>query len=57
MLHKIISDRDRDRSDVADLLRRRRDSLDREYLDPRVHELAVILERPELEERYRDALA
>ncbi|HEX7832002.1 MAG TPA: nucleotidyl transferase AbiEii/AbiGii toxin family protein [Thermoanaerobaculia bacterium] len=57
VLHKIISERDRDRSDVADLLRRRRDSLDREYLDPRVHELAVILERPELEERYRDALA
>lgn len=56
VLHKIISERERDRSDVADLLRRRRDTLDREYLDPRVHELAVILERPEIEERYRSLL-
>ncbi len=57
VLHKIISERDKDRLDVADILRRRRETLDRAYLDPRVHELAVILERPEIEQRYLAALA
>ena len=57
VLHKIISDRERDRSDVQDLLERRGKELDREYLDPRVHELATLLERPEIETRYRSLLA
>ncbi|MGN6186395.1 MAG: hypothetical protein ACTHQM_22405 [Thermoanaerobaculia bacterium] len=57
VLHKIISERDKDRLDVADILRRRRETLDRAYLDPRVHERAVILERPEIEQRYLAAFA
>jgi hypothetical protein len=57
ILHKIISERDRDRSDVAELLKRRRDTLDREYLDPRVHELAVLLDRPDIDQRYLAAFA
>ena len=50
--HKIISDRDRDRTDVEDIIRRQRDNLDRAYLDPLVHELALVMERPEIESRY-----
>ncbi len=53
VLHKIVSDRQRDRDDVAAILARRRATLDRAYLDPRVEELAALLERPELAERYR----
>ena len=43
--------------DVAELLKRRRDTLDRDYLDPRVHELAVLLDRPDIDERYLAAFA
>jgi len=53
VLHKIISERDRDQRDVEAILRRRRKTLDREYLDPHVHELAVMLDRPEIEQTYR----
>lgn len=53
VLHKIASEREKDRSDVADLLRRRGKTLDRVYLDERIRELAFLLERPEIEERYR----
>ncbi len=56
VLHKIVSTRERDRNDVREILRRRRDSLDRSYLDPRVHELAVLLERPEVEAEYYKCL-
>ena len=53
---KIVSTRERDRQDVREILKRRHASLDRSYLDPRVHELAVLLERPELEEEYSKLL-
>ncbi len=56
VLHKIVSTRERDRKDVLEILRRRRDSLDRSYLDPRVQELAVLLERPEMEAEYHKCL-
>ena len=56
VLHKIVSTRERDRQDVQEILKRRHASLDRSYLDPRVHELADLLERPELEESYRKLL-
>jgi hypothetical protein len=56
VLHKIISERERDRSDVEYILRRRRKTLDREYLDVRVHELAVMLDRPEIEQNYRNLM-
>ena len=52
VLHKIVSKRDRDRQDVEEILRRRRASFDRSYLDPRVHELAILLEQPEIEHLY-----
>jgi predicted nucleotidyltransferase len=52
ILHKIISTRDRDLADVEALLLARGGRLDRSYLDPRVHELAVLLDRPELEQWY-----
>ena len=48
VLHKIVSQRERDRQDVEEILGRRRSSLDRSYLDPRVRELAALLERPEI---------
>lgn len=51
---EIISERQKDRDDVVGIFIHRRAALDREYLDPRVHELAVVLERPEIEERYRE---
>ena len=53
VLHKIISERQKDRDDVVGIFRHRRATLDRAYLDPRVHELAVVMERPEIEQRYR----
>ncbi len=53
VLHKIISERERDRADVAALIELRRDTLDRAYLDPRVHELAEVLAEPQIEARYR----
>lgn len=56
LLHKIVSERDRDRNDVADLIVRRGETLDRSYLDPRVHELATLLERPGIEVRYRELI-
>ncbi len=52
VLHKIVSERERDRRDVEEILHRRRATLDRAYLDPRVHELAMLLDRPEIESRY-----
>jgi len=56
VLLKIVSERERDLADVEALLRRRRTEIDRSYLDPRVHELATLLMRPELERRYLDLL-
>ncbi len=57
ILHKIVSDRDRDRNDVKQLLLRHRKNLDRDYLDPLVQELAATLARPEIEQRYHSFLA
>jgi len=56
ILHKIISTRERDLADVEALLLVRGDRLDRAYLDPRVHELAALLERPNLETWYLEKL-
>jgi len=57
ILHKIISLRERDRSDVEALIALRRNSLDRTYLDAHVHELAWLLDDPSIEERYAALLA
>lgn len=53
VLMKIISERPKDLDDVRQILLRQRDALDHAYLEPRVHELATLLERPEIEDLYR----
>ena len=52
ILYKIISDREQDLHDVRAILRRRRSSLDRTYLDPRVQELSDGLERRDIWSKY-----
>ena len=56
ILHKIISERPRDRDDVEGVIIRQSSSLDRGYLDPKVQELAAGLERPEIADYYRTCL-
>ncbi len=53
ILYKIISDRERDLRDVEGIMRLRGPDLDRAYLDPRIQELADILERPDIWSRYQ----
>ena len=48
VLFKIVSDRDQDLRDVEAILKRRRATLDRDYLDPRIQELAEGLERQDI---------
>lgn len=57
ILHKIISDRARDRDDVEGVIVRQGQKLDRVYLDPKVGELASGLERPDMLEYYGECLA
>jgi hypothetical protein len=57
VLHKIISDRPRDIDDVRQVLARQSATIDRSYLDPRVKELADVLEQPEIWHRYQSNLA
>ncbi len=57
VLLKIASTRPMDREDVRQILARQAEALDGEYLDPRVEELASLLERPELAEEYRQLRA
>jgi hypothetical protein len=52
LLMKIISDRPRDLADAEALTRRRLDTLDRAYLEPRIREFAESLERPEILARW-----
>lgn len=56
VLHKLVADRDRDRVDIADVLARRGHEIDRDYLDRLVHEMAVAMDRAEIESRYRSLL-
>ena len=56
VLHKVISDRGRDRDDVGGVVARQGASLDRSYLDPKVREMAAGLERPDILEFYRSCL-
>lgn len=48
ILLKIVSTRERDRSDVRGILRRRLGELDLDYLEPRIEELADLLSRPQI---------
>ena len=54
ILMKIISDRERDLQDVRGIVGRRLQSLDRGYLEPRIRELSQLLERPDIEARWRE---
>ena len=47
IIHKLVSDRPRDLEDVAGIVLRRRDQLDRDYLDPRVRLVTSGLDRPD----------
>lgn len=53
IIHKIISDRPRDREDVRGVVSSRRSKLNRKYLDPIVKDLARSLTKPDLLEFYR----
>lgn len=46
ILFKIISERPRDLEDVKGILRFRKEDLDYSYLEPRIQELADLLDRP-----------
>jgi hypothetical protein len=55
ILHKVLAPRAVDIEDVRQIVSRQREVLDRDYLDIRVHELATLMEDPEIEERYLSA--
>jgi len=52
ILHKIVSERPKDLEDVRELVRLRAQSLDRNYLDPRVSGLAQDLAQPGILDHY-----
>ncbi len=52
VLMKIVSEREKDLQDAEAIVRRRLGELDLAYLEPRVRELATLLERPEIAERW-----
>ena len=53
ILHKIVSERARDREDIEGIFRYRHAELDYEYLDPRVEELADALADRNMVDWYR----
>lgn len=53
ILLKIVSTRERDLEDVRGVVRAQGTDLDREYLEPRIRELAELLERPEILDFWR----
>jgi hypothetical protein len=53
ILHKIVSQRARDREDIEGVFRYRHAELDYEYLDPRVEELADALSDRSMLDWYR----
>ena len=52
ILMKMISERDRDLADAQAIVRRRLHELDLQYLEPRVREMAILLERDEIFSRW-----
>ena len=52
ILHKVVSDRDKDRDDVRGIFAAQRGKLDTDYLEPRLRELAGLLGRPAIWEEY-----
>lgn len=53
ILMKLISEPEKDTGDAQRLLRRFKESVDRDYLEPRLSELAVALARPGILEMFR----
>jgi len=53
ILHKIISDREKDLHDTENIIARQKSKLDFAYLEPRIKELAEILEKPEILEKWK----
>lgn len=56
LVHKLASDRPRDREDAEGIILRQGKALDRAYLDPLIEVLAGSLERPEILSFYRTTL-
>lgn len=52
ILHKIVSQREKDRQDVLGILAAQRGKLDTAYLEPRIRVLADLLKRPAIWEDY-----
>jgi len=57
ILLKIVSERDRDLSDVRGVVRHQGQRLDLAYLEPRIRELAELLGRPEILAFWNSAMA
>jgi len=56
VLHKLVSERPRDRDDVRGVIQQQGSRLDRAYLDPRVAALAHELDRPDIQAWYEQCL-
>jgi len=56
ILHKLVSERPKDREDVRGIIQQQASRLDRAYLEPRVAELAQALDRPEIQAWYLQCL-
>jgi hypothetical protein len=56
ILHKLVSERPRDREDVEAVIVRQGGALDLGYIGPRLRELATTLERPDMLDLYRACL-
>lgn len=57
IIHKIISERAKDKSDVEGIIKERIKSLDRSYLDPILEQLARELTQPEILDFYKECIA
>ncbi len=53
VIHKLVSERPKDREDVRGIIRQQADRLDRTYLDTKVVTLARALGRPDIETWYQ----
>ncbi len=56
ILHKVVSERSKDREDVRGVILQQRGRLDRKYLDPKVKSLAGAMSRPDIWSWYEQCL-
>jgi predicted nucleotidyltransferase len=52
ILLKIISDRDKDIEDVRGILKFQKETLDYDYLEPRITELTILLDKPDIKRQW-----